>query len=201
MEKEKGKREKERGVTGQTGHDVQQKVDERFMRQALAEARLALDAGEFPVGCVLVLKDQVVGRGHRRNSSGALANEIDHAELVTLKNLLTEQPGIDCSRITAYCTMEPCLMCYATMLLSGIRRFVWSYEDVMGGGTSLDLQDLPPLYAEMNVELVPGVLRSESLNLFGYFFENFSYWQDSQLADYTLEQWHEDSKKETGKRE
>ena len=92
-------------------------------------------------------------------------------------------------------------MCYATMLLSGIRRFVWAYEDVMGGGTSLDLQDLSPLYAEMNVELVPGVLRSKSLGLFGCFFENFSYWQDSQLADYTLEQWYEDREKETGKRE
>ncbi len=51
------------------------------MELALSEARLALAAGEFPVGCVLVLDDQVIGRGHRRNSEGAGSNEIDHAEI------------------------------------------------------------------------------------------------------------------------
>jgi len=169
------------------------------MRLALDEARLALDAGEFPVGCVLVLDGKVVGRGHRQNSEGALSNEVDHAEVVTLRSLLAEQPGIDCRRITAYCTMEPCLMCYATMLLSGIRRFVWGFEDVMGGGTSLPLLELFPLYREMEVDLVAGVLRNECLALFGRFFQDYSYWQGSQLADYTLGQW--DREKERGNRE
>jgi tRNA(adenine34) deaminase len=162
--------------------------DQQFMEQALLEARLALDEGEFPVGCVLVADDTIIGRGRRRNSEGASSNEIDHAEVVTLRRLLTEQPGLDCSRITVYCTMEPCLMCYATMLLSGIRRFVWAYEDVMGGGTSLPLKELAPLYRDMNVELVPRVLRRESLGLFACFFQEYSYWQGSQLAEYTLEQ-------------
>ena len=189
-------------MTDKAGKALQQKFDEQFMHQALDEARLALDAGEFPVGCVLVLDDHVVGRAHRRNSTGALFNEIDHAEVVALRKLLADHPGIDCSRITAYCTMEPCLMCFATMLLSGIRRFVWAYEDVMGGGTSLSLQGLSPLYKEMEVALVPGVLRSESLALFGRFFQDYSYWQGSQLADYTLEQCNEEARgRGTGKRE
>ena len=162
--------------------------DKKFMGQALSEARLALGAGEFPVGCVLVVDGRVVERGHRQNSEGTASNEIDHAEIITLRRLLVGQPGIDCSRITVYCTMEPCLMCYSTMLLSGIRRFVWAYEDVMGGGTSLPLRELFPLYRDMEVELVPDVLRSESLALFGRFFEKYSYWQDSLLADHTLEQ-------------
>ncbi len=169
------------------------------MGLALDEARLALAAGEFPVGCVLVLDDRVVAGGHRRNSEGALANEVDHAEVVTLRTLLDTQPEIDCSRMTAYSTMEPCLMCYATMLLSGIRRFVWGYEDVMGGGTSVSLQDLTPLYKEMRVELVPAVLRRDCLELFGRFFQDYSYWQGSQLADYTLEQWGREEGR--GKRE
>lgn len=177
-------------MIAQTGKSLQ--LDEQFMRLALDEARMALDAGEFPVGCVLVHDGQVVGRGYRRNSEGALSNEVDHAEVVTLRSLLDNRPGIDCSRITAYCSMEPCLMCYATMLLSGIRRFVWAYEDVMGGGTSLPLQELSPLYKDMEVELVPGVLRRESLTLFCRFFQNYSYWQDSLLADYTLDQCKED---------
>lgn len=162
--------------------------DEQFMQQALDEAQLSLAAGEFPVGCVLVCDNIVVGRGHRCNSEGALSNEIDHAEIVTLHKLLADHPGIDCSRITAYSTMEPCLMCYATMLLSGIRRFVWAYEDVMGGGTSLPLDQLFPLYREMQVELVSNVLRKKSLDLFGQFFQKYTYWQGSLLEQYTLEQ-------------
>ena len=162
--------------------------DEHFMRAALDEARLALREGEFPVGCVLVEYGTIIARGRRCNSKAGMSNEVDHAEVMTLRNLLVSRPGMDCSRVTAYSTMEPCLMCYTTMLLSGIRRFVWSYEDVMGGGTALALDSLPPLYRAMKVKLVPAVLRSESLALFACFFEQFSYWQGSLLAEYTLEQ-------------
>ena len=162
--------------------------DTAFMKIALEEAGTALTEGEFPVGCVLVAGDKVLARGHRRNSRAESRNEIDHAEMVTLHRLLAEKPGIDLGPVTLYSTMEPCLMCYATMLLSGIRRFVWGYEDVMGGGTGLDLDKLPPLYAAMVVELVPGVLRAESLDLFRKFFKEHDYWQDSFLARYTLSQ-------------
>ncbi|CAK8711634.1 Nucleoside deaminase [Candidatus Electrothrix laxa] len=165
--------------------------DEKFMRQALIEARQALDAGEFPVGCVLVQDCEIIGRGHRQNSEGASTNEIDHAEMVTLRSLLAEQPRINCRDITVYSTMEPCLMCYSTLLLSGVRRFVWAYEDMMGGGTNLPLHQLAPLYQDMQieVELVPDVLRKESLSLFACFFKGYSYHQDSLLAEYTLAQY------------
>lgn len=79
-------------------------------------------------------------------------------------------------------------MCYSTLLLSGIRRFVWAYEDVMGGGTNLALQQLNPLYQAMSVELVGSVLRQESLALFQQFFGEHDYWQDSLLSRYTLSQ-------------
>ncbi|MCI5147461.1 MAG: nucleoside deaminase [Candidatus Electrothrix sp. AR3] len=163
--------------------------DEQIMALALTEARIALEAGEFPVGCVLVQGGQVIGHGHRQNSKGRLSNELDHAEVITLRNLQREQPKIDCSQLTVYSTMEPCLMCYSTLLLSGIRRFVWAYEDIMGGGTALPLEQLAPLYQEMEVELVPNILRKESLTLFSIFFQNYSYWKNSMLAEYTLNQY------------
>ncbi|MHB8791522.1 MAG: deaminase [Desulfobulbaceae bacterium] len=161
---------------------------EHCMRLALNEAAAALQAGEFPVGCVLVSGGRAVAAARRRNSSGPGANELDHAEVLGLRELLQQSPGADCREITVYSTMEPCLMCFATLLLSGIRRFVWAYEDVMGGGTGLELKQLPELYAGMEVELVPGVLRSESLALFQEFFRCHSYWGDSLLARYTLAQ-------------
>jgi tRNA(adenine34) deaminase len=162
--------------------------DERFMQAALVEAKAALEAGEFPVGCVLVMDGQILAQGCRRNSGSASRNELDHAEIVTLRRLLATQPRLDCHQITVYSTLEPCLMCFSTLLLSGIRRFVWAYEDVMGGGTSVPLVQLAPLYQEMAVELVPGILRRESLALFAHFFQQHSYWQHSLLADYTLAQ-------------
>lgn len=158
------------------------------MAEALKEARRALADGDFPVGCVLVTEDTIVGRGHRKNSGAEGRNEIDHAEVVTLRQMIRSQPDIDCSRVTVYSTMEPCLMCFATMLLSGIRTYVWAYEDIMGGGTSLPLHQLGPLYAQMDVELLPEVLRTQSLQLFQDFFRTYSYWEDSILSEYTLAQ-------------
>lgn len=161
---------------------------EQYMALALVEAQLALRDGEFPVGCVMVAEGRVVAKGRRHNSGEARRNEIDHAEVLTLRRLIAEQPGLDLGKVTVYSTMEPCLMCYATMLLSGIRTFVWAYEDVMGGGGNLPLSLLSPLYAEMRVHLFDRVLRTESLRLFQQFFQSGSYWQDSLLARYTLEQ-------------
>ena len=92
--------------------------------------------------------------------------------------------------LTLYCTMEPCLMCFGATLLSGIKRIVYAYEDVMGGGTRCDLSGLPILYKDTNVTIVPHVLRRQSLELFKAFFlkpEN-NYWKNSLLAEYTLAQ-------------
>ena len=161
---------------------------EQLMDLALEEARAALAAGEFPVGCVMVLDGQVVAKGRRQNSVEGCRNEIDHAEILTLRQLLAERPELDLTTVTVYSTLEPCLMCYSTMLLSGIRSFVWAYEDVMGGGANLPLYMLNTLYAQMKVTLVDRIRRQESLHLFQQFFQSGSYWQDSLLARYTMAQ-------------
>lgn len=158
------------------------------MRAALDEARQALKDGEFPVGCVITHRGRIVGRGHRLNSRSG--SEIDHAEVVTARSALLDPACPEPAEMVVYSTMEPCLMCYATLLLSGFRTFVYGYEDVMGGGTGLDLGSLPPLYREMQVTVVGGVLRSDCLELFQRFFgsEHNDYWRDSLLARHTLAQ-------------
>jgi tRNA(adenine34) deaminase len=163
---------------------------ETYMREALLEAREALIAGEFPVGCVMVYEDTIVSRGRRTNSRPPQENELDHAEIMALRKLFAQHPQIKRSQIVVYSTMEPCLMCYTTLLLNGIRSIVYAYEDIMGGGTGLDLKKLTPLYREMSVAITPHILRRESLELFKAFFaeQDNTYWQDSPLARYTLEQ-------------
>ena len=161
----------------------------RFMKKALELAQAALEAGEFPVGCVMVAADQIVASGQRTNSQGQV-NEIDHAEMVALRQLLGQRPDISPAAVTVYATLEPCLMCYSTMLISGISHYVYAYEDAMGGGTKLDLQQLPPLYQALRPTVIPHVQRQQSLALFKEFFNKAAsnYLSDTYLARYTLEQ-------------
>lgn len=165
---------------------------ETFMRLALQQAQQALANNEFPVGAVIVAGNEPVAFGRRANSRNETANELDHAEIVALRDLLGRRPEIARDTLTVYSTMEPCLMCYSTMLLNGIRTFVYGYEDAMGGGTGLQLAHLTPLYQAMETEvhILPHVLRQESLALFKTFFSSpaNNYWHGSLLAEYTLTQ-------------
>lgn len=170
--------------------EVEMKEHERCMALALMEAAAAFDRGEFPVGCVFVHQNEVVATGRRKHSSGGRVNEMDHAEMLALRALLDREPALAPQEVTVYATMEPCLMCFSSLILNGIRKIVYAYEDVMGGGANLPLSLLSPLYAAMKIEIVPGVLRAESLEFFRRFFSNpqNQYWSDSLLARYTLNQ-------------
>jgi tRNA(adenine34) deaminase len=81
-------------------------------------------------------------------------------------------------------------MCYAALILNDIRHIVYAYEDVMGGGTNLDLKKLNPFYQDMEIKVAPHILRQESLMLFKKFFSDAqnSYLQGTLLAQYTLKQ-------------
>ena len=168
-----------------------QLTDTDFMEQALAQAGEALEAGEFPVGCVIADGRMVVATGARTGSSGVQPNELDHAEMVALRKLYTEG-GFErrSGPLSLYCSMEPCLMCFGAILLNGISRIVYAYEDVMGGGTACQLDGLPRLYAESGIYISGGLLREKSLALFQAFFRDprQSYWRGSLLARYTLAQ-------------
>lgn len=162
---------------------------EKYMQEALEEASKALGKGEFPVGCVITRDDEIVARGHRTNSRNH-GNELDHAEVSALRTLFQGDAPADDSPLTVYATMEPCLMCFATLILNNVRTIVYAYEDAMGGGTGLDLNSLPPLYRDMKITIIPHLLRQESLTLFKDFFSNpeTNYWPDSLLSQYTLKQ-------------
>jgi tRNA(adenine34) deaminase len=165
-------------------------VDRRFMAAALDMAQAALAQGEFPVGSVIADGAAVVARGHRTGTAAGRANEIDHAEINAIKQLCAPGAPADRSGLTLYSTMEPCLMCFAATVLSGIHRIVYAYEDVMGGGTGCDRSTLPPLYRDANITVIGGVARRSSLELFRRFFADSGsgYWAGSLLSRYTLDQ-------------
>jgi len=163
---------------------------EYFMQKALDQAQKALAAGEFPVGCVLVYQGVILVSAFRSGTSAGFGNEVDHAEMVALRRLVNLKRNIDNRQVTLFCTMEPCLMCLGALLLNGIGKVVYAYEDVMGGGTGCDLAGLTPLYRNQKILIVPHILRQQSLELFKAFFQNpgNAYWRGSLLAEYTINQ-------------
>ena len=160
-----------------------------FMEIALSQAKEALLAGEFPVGCVVVCDGNIIATGMRKGTTGTdNPNETDHAEMVALKRLSESEGTFDAKRITVFSTLEPCLMCFGAILLTGAEKIVYAYEDVMGGGTSCDLTKLPPLYRNCNISIVSGVMRQKSIKLFKEYFADFTnnYLKGTLLAEYTL---------------
>ncbi len=162
-----------------------------FMGIALKEAEKALSRNEFPVGCIITQDDRVLVTGSRSGTSGFAPNEIDHAEINALKQLAQlNDESINKDKLSIYSTLEPCLMCFGAIILSGIPKIVYAYEDVMGGATGLNLKLLNPLYQNIDITIIKGIKRENSLNLFKIFFnspENM-YWQNSFLSQYTREQ-------------
>ncbi len=160
----------------------------RFMELAIEEGEKALASSEFPVGCVITDGERVITKAHRMNSK--VDNELDHAEMVALRSVFSGQREHDGMSLSVYSTMEPCLMCYSTLVLHNVSTIVYGFEDAMGGGTSLDLSTLKPLYAHREIDIIPHILRRECLQLFKKFFsdQKNGYLQNSLLARYTMEQ-------------
>ena len=160
-----------------------------FMAKALEFADQALALGEFPVGCVIEFDGEVIATGNRR-STRQKSNEIDHAEIIALRNVLEGSLDIDLSQVTVYSTMEPCLMCFSTLIVNGVTKIVYGYEDAMGGGTNLPLRHLAPLYRDIELDIAGGVMRGECLKLFQTFFSktDSSYLKGTYLEEYTLQQ-------------
>jgi len=163
---------------------------EFFMREALVSARRALKRNEFPVGCVLVHQGRIIARGQRTGTCKAVPGELEHAEIRALRRLEQLPAQIAREEVVLYSTMEPCLMCYGAILISGIGTIVYAYEDAMGGGTGCDRTRLSPLYAGNKITIIPGICRAESLALFKSYFgaPQTVYWRGSLLSDYTLDQ-------------
>lgn len=119
-------------TTGAVTSDLAyQDPDERWMRLALQEARAAYDAGEVPVGAVIVADDRILGRGH--NLVERLRDPSAHAEMLALTaatNALNSKYLHGC---TLYVTLEPCPMCAAALRWAQISRVVYGASDAKNG--------------------------------------------------------------------
>ena len=138
------------------------------MRLALQEAERAAEAGEVPVGAVVVRGGQIVGRGH--NQVERLADPTAHAEMLAIGaacNALGQKYLTGC---TLYVTLEPCPMCAGALVWAKLSRLVYGAFDEKAGAAST-LYDIPQ-DGRLNhrVETVSGVMAEESADLLRRFF-------------------------------
>lgn len=142
----------------------QQRLDEKFMRLALNEAQLALDACEVPIGAVVVsATGAVVGRGH--NLVETLMDPTAHAELQALTAAASTLGGKYLQGCTLYVTVEPCIMCAGAIGWAQVARVVWGADDPKKGYRRYSDAVFHPRTTVTN-----GVLREECESLMTRFF-------------------------------
>jgi len=145
-------------------------TDLQAMQAALAEARLAAEAGEVPIGAVVVQAGAIIARGQNR-----VLRDLDptaHAEIVALRAAALAVGNYRLNGCTLYVTLEPCAMCAGAMIHARIDKLVFAAEDPKAGacGSVLAVVNHPRLNHQMWAEKGIGAEQSAEL-LRGFFRE------------------------------
>jgi tRNA(adenine34) deaminase len=143
-------------------------TDFDFMQAALAEARLAAEAGEVPIGALIVREGEIVARGQNR-----VLRDVDptaHAEIVALREAAKALGNYRLNGCTLYVTLEPCAMCAGAMIHARLDRLVFAAADPKAGaaGSVLGVVNHAQLNHQMVVE--SGILGDEAAELLRSFF-------------------------------
>jgi len=133
--------------------------DVEFMRQALHEARAVAQAGEVPVGAVLVSDGRAVASAG--NQTIRDCDPTAHAEIVVLRAAAKMLGNYRLAGTTLYVTVEPCAMCAGAMIQARIDRLVYGCDDPKGGAVRSCLEVLSHPKLNHRVEVIPGVLADE----------------------------------------
>lgn len=144
-------------------------LHEDFMREALSEARRAGESGEVPVGAVLVADGAVVGRGSNRPIGSR--DPTAHAEIVALRAAAHVLANYRLVGVTAYVTLEPCLMCVGALLNARVSTVVYGAPEPKWGAVE-SLLRLTDLRLTHRFDVVAGVLAEESRALLVDFFRS-----------------------------
>jgi tRNA(adenine34) deaminase len=143
----------------------------RYMQMALMEAEKAADAGEVPVGCVIISHDnQVLGKAH--NQRETLQDPTAHAEVLAITQAAAALGSWRLENTRMYVTLEPCPMCAGAIILSRIEEVYYGAEDPKAGcaGSLMDLLSDPRFNHQPTV--VPGILREQCGGILSDFFRS-----------------------------
>ena len=142
--------------------------DDGFMRQALAEARRAVAAGEVPIGAVVVLEGRVIGRAH--NAPIARSDPTAHAEILALRQAARATGNYRLTGAVLYATAEPCIMCCGAAVHARVERVVYGASDPKGGAARSLYRLLEDPRLNHAVRVTAGVRAEECAALLTDFF-------------------------------
>jgi len=142
--------------------------DENFMREALRQAQKANEAGEVPVGAVIVRAGKIIGRAH--NQVELLKDATAHAEMLALTQAEAAVGDWRLTECDLYVTKEPCAMCAGALVHTRIRRVIFGCTDPVAGaaGSVMNLLQMPVL--NHRCDIASGVLQEECATILQDFF-------------------------------
>ncbi|MCI6675729.1 MAG: tRNA adenosine(34) deaminase TadA [Clostridiales bacterium] len=143
-------------------------IEEKYMKEALKQAKKAYRMGETPIGCVIVYEDQIIARGYnRRNTEKSV---LAHAEIAAIKKAAKKMGDWRLEGCTMYVTLEPCQMCAGAIVQSRMTNVVIGCMNPKAGcaGSVLNLLEMQQFNHQVHV--VRGIMEEECSTLMSSFF-------------------------------
>ena len=161
----------ERKIMSTENTDVsseQKKLDEKYMKEAIRQAKKAYKLDETPIGCVIVHGGKIIGRGYNRRNTDK--SPLAHAEITAIKKASKKLGDWRLEECTLYVTLEPCQMCAGAIIQSRVTRVVVGCMNPKAGcaGSVLNLLDVKAFNHQ--AQLTTGVLEEECSALMTGFF-------------------------------
>ena len=146
-----------------------QSKDEKYMKEAIRQAKKAYGIGEVPIGCVIVYEDKIIGRGYNRRTIDK--NTLAHAELAAIRKASRKMGDWRLEGCTMYVTLEPCQMCSGAIVQSRIPRVVIGCMNPKAGCAGSILNLLRMEEFNHQAEVTTGVLEKECSQMMKAFFK------------------------------
>lgn len=143
--------------------------DEKYMKEALKQAKKAYELGEVPIGCVIVYEDKIIGRGYNRRNTDK--NTLAHAEITAINKASKKMGDWRLEGCTLYVTLEPCQMCAGAIVQARITEVVMGSMNPKAGcgGSILNILEMPEFNHQVQVKR--GVLAEECTQMLTTFFK------------------------------
>lgn len=143
-------------------------TEEKYMKEALRQARKAYVIDEVPIGCVIVQNDKIIARGYNRRNIDK--NTLSHAELIAIKKASKKTGDWRLEDCTMFVTLEPCQMCAGAIVQSRMKKVVIGAMNPKAGCAGSVLNLLNVAQFNHQVEIVKGVLEEECSTMLSQFF-------------------------------
>ncbi len=160
--------------------DVIHSIPERYMKEALKQARKAYSLGEVPIGCVIVHQGKIIGRGYNRRNTDK--STLAHAEITAIRKASKAIGDWRLEECTLYVTLEPCQMCAGAIVQARIPEVIMGCMNPKAGcaGSILNILEMPQFNHQVSV--TRGILEEECRELLKRFFAELRIRNKAQKA-------------------